>query len=160
MTEAALKSATHDIVVDQVFPHAPETIWRALTTGELIARWMMAPTGFEPVKGKRFTFQTTPAGAWDGTIHCEVLEAVPNQRLVYAWQGGHESNAGYGSKLDTVVTFTLSKVDGGTRVRVVHSGFVLPKNDTAFRNMSDGWKEVVRNLDAVVAEEGSSRKPH
>ena len=160
MTEAALKSATRDIVVDQVFPHAPETIWRALTSGELITRWMMAPTGFEPVKGKRFTFQTTPAGAWDGTIRCEVLEAVPNQRLVYAWKGGHESNAGYGSRLDTVVTFTLSRVDGGTRVRVVHSGFELPKNDTAFRNMSDGWKKVVRNLDAVVAEEGSSGKPN
>jgi uncharacterized protein YndB with AHSA1/START domain len=160
MTEAALKSATHDIVVDQVFPHAPETIWRALTSGELIARWMMAPAGFEPVKGNRFTFKTTPAGAWDGTIRCEVLEAVPNERLVYAWRGGHEGNVGYGSRLDTVVTFTLSKVDNGTRLRLIHSGFVLPRNDTAYRNMSDGWKKVVRNLDAVVAEQGSSGKPN
>lgn len=158
MNDIALKSSTQDIVVDEIFPHAPETIWRALTSGELMARWMMAPTGFKPVKGSRFTFQTTPAGEWDGTIRCEVLEVVPNQRLVYAWKGGHESNVGYGSRLDTVVTFTLSKVDGGTRLRVVHSGFVLPKNDTAFRNMSDGWKKVVRNLDAVVAE--SSGKPN
>jgi uncharacterized protein YndB with AHSA1/START domain len=158
MNDIALKSSTQDIVVDEIFPHAPETIWRALTSGELMARWMMAPTGFEPVKGNRFTFKTTPAGEWDGTIRCEVLEVVPNQRLVYAWKGGHESNVGYGSRLDTVVTFTLSKVDGGTRLRVVHSGFVLPKNDTAFRNMSDGWKKVVRNLDAVVAE--SSGKPN
>ena len=45
-------------MVDEVFPHAPETIWKTLTTGELIGRWLMAPTGFEPVKGKRFTFQT------------------------------------------------------------------------------------------------------
>jgi uncharacterized protein YndB with AHSA1/START domain len=158
MNDIALKSSTQDIVVDEIFPHAPETIWRALTSGVLMARWMMAPTGFKPVKGNRFTFQTTPAGEWDGTIRCEVLEVVPNQRLVYAWKGGHESNVGYGSRLDTVVTFTLSKVDGGTRLRVVHSGFVLPKNDTAFRNMSDGWKKVVRNLDAVVAE--SSGKPN
>jgi hypothetical protein len=28
------------------------------------------PAGFEPVKGKQFTFQTKPAGVWDGTIHC------------------------------------------------------------------------------------------
>jgi len=160
MNEAALKSATTDIVVDQVFPHAPETIWKALTTGELMARWMMAPTGFEPVKGKRFTFQTTPAGAWDGTIRCEVLEAVPNQRLVYAWRGGDEANVGYGSRLDTVVTFTLSKAENGTRVRLVHSGFVLPRNDTAYKNMSEGWKKVVSNLDAVVAEQGASKKPH
>ena len=43
----------------------------------------MSPTGFEPVKGKHFTFQTTPAGAWDGVIHCQVLEAIPNERLAY-----------------------------------------------------------------------------
>ena len=62
MNDTALKSATQEIVVDEAFPHAPETIWKTLTTGELIGRWMMAPTGFEPVKGKRFTFQTRPAG--------------------------------------------------------------------------------------------------
>ncbi len=64
MNYAALKSETHEIVVDEVLPHAPETIWKALTTGKLIGRWlMMTPTGFEAVKGKRFTFQTTPGGA-------------------------------------------------------------------------------------------------
>ncbi len=110
MNDAALKSDTQDIVVDEVFPHAPETIWKTLTRGELIGRWLMAPTGFEPVKGKHFTFQTTPAGAWDGIIHCQVLEVMPNERLVYAWKGGHEENVGYGSQLDTVVTWTLSRV--------------------------------------------------
>lgn len=162
MNDAALKSDTpenvQDIVVDEVFPHARETIWKTLTTGELISRWMMAPTGFEPVKGKHFTFQTTPGGAWDGVIHCQVLEVIPNERLAYAWKGGQEDNVGYGSRLDTVVTFILSRVDSGTRLRLVHSGFVLPKNDTAFRNMSEGWKKVVRNLDAIAAEQAPSGK--
>ncbi|CAN7731410.1 SRPBCC domain-containing protein [Phyllobacterium sp. LjRoot231] len=160
MNDAALKSDTQDIVVDEVFPHAPETIWKTLTTGELITRWMMAPTGFEPVEGKQFTFQTTPAGEWDGIIRCQVLDVVPNERFVYAWKGGHEGNVGYGSRLDTVVTWILSKVESGTRVRLVHSGFVLPKNDTAFKNMSEGWKKVVRNLDTIVAEQVSSKKQH
>ena len=67
-------------MVDEVFPHAPETIWKTLTSGELMARWIeMTPTGFEPVKGKHFTFQTRPAGAWDGVIHCEVLEVTPER---------------------------------------------------------------------------------
>jgi uncharacterized protein YndB with AHSA1/START domain len=158
MTEAAIKFDTQDIVVEEVFPHAPETIWKALTTGELITRWLMMPTtGFEPVKGKCFTFQTTPAGAWEGVIHCQVLEAMPNERLVYSWKGGHEGNVGYGSRLDTVVTWTLSRVENGTRLRLVHSGFVLPKNDTAFKNMSEGWKKVVRNLDTIAAEQDSSK---
>ena len=158
MNDAALKSDTQDIVVDEVFPHAPETIWKTLTSGELMARWIMEPTGFEPVEGNRFTFQTTASGPWDGVIHCQVLEVIPNERFTYAWKGGHKDNVGYGSQLDTVVTFILSKVENGTRLRLVHSGFVLPKNDTAYKNMSDGWRKVVRNLDAVAAEQDSSKK--
>ena len=154
MSDDASKSGTKDIVVDEVFPHAPETIWKALTTGELIARWIeMTPIGFEPVKGKPFTFQTRGAGAWDGVIHCQVLEVAPNERFAFAWKGGHAANLGYGSPLDTVVTFILSKVENGTRLRVVHSGFVLPKNDTAFKNMGEGWKKVVRSIGDIADEE-------
>ena len=152
MTEAALKSRTQEIVLEEAFPHAPEKIWKTLTSGQLMGRWLMAPTGFEPVVGNRFTMKTTPAGAWDGIIHCQVLEVKPHERFAYAWKGGHAGNVGYGAPLDTVVTWTLSRVEAGTRVRLVHSGFVLPRNDTAFKGMSDGWKKVVRQLDAITGE--------
>ena len=152
MSDASLKADTQEITVDRVFPYAPETIWKALTSGEHISRWLMVPKGFEPVEGKRFTFQTTPAGAWDGVIQCQVLEVIPNERFAYAWKSGHESNVGYGSTLDTVVTFTLSKVAEGTRVRLVHSGFVLPKNEMAFKNMREGWQKFVWNLDVTVTQ--------
>jgi uncharacterized protein YndB with AHSA1/START domain len=152
MSETITLADTQSIVVDQVFPYAPELLWRALTTGPLIGRWLMEPTGFAPIPGNRFTFKTTPAGAWDGTIRCEVLEVVPNARFVFAWQGGHQDNEGYGSELDTIVSFTLERVDDGTRLRLVHSGFVLPRNQTAFTNMSGGWTHVVERLDQVAAE--------
>ena len=42
MTDAAvLKYETQDIVLDEVFPHTPETIWKTLTNGELMGRWIM-----------------------------------------------------------------------------------------------------------------------
>ena len=144
--------ATHDINVEEVFPYPPETLWKALTTGAIIARWLMEPKGFEPVRGNRFTFQTRAAGGWDGVIHCEVIEIVPNRRFVYAWKGGHESNTGYGAPLDTIVTFTLTPVENGTRLRLVHSGFVLPRNETAFTGMGEGWKKVVHQLGSVADE--------
>jgi uncharacterized protein YndB with AHSA1/START domain len=154
MNAPALKPATETIVVDEVFPHAPETIWKTLTDGALMARWLgMTPTGFAPAKGRQFTYQTTPGGAWDGVIHCEVLEAVPNQRLVYSWKSGHAENVGYGAPLDTVVTFTLSQAANGTRLRAVHSGFVLPRNEAAFRNMGEGWKKVVPRIGAMAGEQ-------
>ena len=152
MSDAAVMADSHEIVVDEVLPHAPEVVWKTLTTAELIGRWLMMPTGFEPTKGKHFTFQTTPAGEWDGVIHCQVLEVTPNERLVYAWRGGHEANAGYGSRLETVVTWTLTKVDGGVRIRLVHSGFRTPKNDFAFKKMSEGWPKVFQRIETIAGE--------
>lgn len=152
MTATEPHMETRDIIVDEVFPHAVDKVWRTLTTADLMARWMMPPTGFEATEGKEFTFQTKPFGAWDGTIHCKVLEVVQNRRLVYAWKGGAEGNVGYGSPLNTVVTLSLTPVEAGTRVRLVHSGFVLPKNDTAYQNMSEGWNKVLKRLDALSGE--------
>jgi uncharacterized protein YndB with AHSA1/START domain len=154
MSDPAAVADTHEIIVDEVFPHAPEVVWKTLTTPGLMGRWlMMTPTGFEPVKGTRFTYQTTPAGEWDGVIHCLVLDAAPNERLIYEWRGGHDSNAGYGARLNTVVDLTLTRAAGGTRIRLVHSGFVLPRNETAFTNMSNGWKTVVKRIDAIAGEQ-------
>ena len=154
MNQAATMADAREIVVDELLPHAPETVWKTLTTPELMGLWLkMAPTGFQPVEGNRFTYRTTPAGAWDGTIHCEVLEVIPNQRFVYSWKGGHEDNVGYGAPLDTVVTFTLEKSDAGTRLRLVHSGFFLPRNETAYRGMSGGWTGVVSRIGEISGEQ-------
>ena len=160
MNDAAIMADSHEIVVDEVFPHTPEVVWKTLTTAELIGRWLMMPTGFEPTKGKHFTFQTTPAGEWDGIIHCQVLEVTPNERLVYAWRGGHDANAEYGSRLETVVKWTLTKVDSGTRLRLMHSGFRTPTNDSAFKTMSEGWPKVLQKIDTISGEHDSSRAPH
>jgi len=146
VTDVAVQTDSSEIVVEELFPYAPETLWTMLTTADLIGRWLMEPTGFIPTKGTRFTFQTTPAGAWDGTISCEVLEVIPNERLSFAWRGGDDANQGYGSRLDTIVTWTLAKVPGGTRLRLVHSGFDLPRNETAYTRMSAGWTNVVGKI--------------
>jgi uncharacterized protein YndB with AHSA1/START domain len=152
--EMTLQTETREIAVDEIFPHAPETIWATLVRPELIARWLkMTPVGFAPVVGNRFTYQTSAAGEWDGTIACEVIEVVPHQRLAYRWRGGHAGNVGYGSLLDTVVTLTLEPVETGTRLRVVHSGFVLPRNETAYRNMSGGWTGVVARIGELTDEQ-------
>lgn len=142
-----------EIVVEDVFPHRPETLWRALTDGALMARWIMPPTGFAPIPGTRFTFQTRPGGAWDGTIRCEVLEVVPNERLSYRWQSGDPSiEDGYGAPLDTQVTFTLTPSDGGTRLRMVHAGFEQ-RNHSAYEGMSEGWPKVVVRLAELAGED-------
>lgn len=151
MTSAPNPPATRDIVVEGVLPHAPETVWMTLTTADLIGRWLM-PNDFEAVVGKRFTFRTKPMGGWDGVVHCEVLEVAPNRKLVYSWKGGSDENAQYGSNLDSVVTWTLTPVEGGTLLRLVHAGFRSPENDFAFDAMKSGWGRVLEGIGRVAAE--------
>lgn len=154
MSEAGVTQATDRIVIEGVFPHAPATIWTALATGDLINRWLMPQQGFAPQVGSRFFFQTPPSGDWDGVIHCEVLEVLPNERLVYSWKSGIQTDAGYVPRLDTVVSWTLRPHDGGTRLRLIHSGFVMPRNEAVYRNINGGWTALMPRLLAVAAELG------
>ena len=139
---------THDIVVEDVLPHAPAIVWTALTSSALIARWLM-PNDFEPIVGRRFNFRRPPMGEWNGVVDCEVLEIVSERRLVYSWTGGF----GTPLDLDTVVTWTLTPVEAGTRLRMVHAGFRVPENAVAWEAMSPGWGQVMRGIARVLAEE-------
>lgn len=144
-----------DISLEAVLPHAPEVVWKALTTAELINRWLM-PSDFAAEVGKQFTFRTTPRGDWDGIVQCEVLEIVENCRLVYSWKGGLAADDAFAS-LDTVVTWTLLPVDAGTRLSMIYAGFELPRNQSAYDAMSPGWGQVLERLRGIVEETASAQ---
>lgn len=142
---------THAITVEKVLPYAADRIWRTLTTSDLLMKWLM-PNDFVAAVGHRFNFRTKPMGDWDGVVHCEVLDCDPPRLLRYSWKGGADTNPDYGSKLDSVVTWTLTPVEGGTLVRMVHDGFVFPGNRFAFDMMSPGWGKIVDAIGRVTAE--------
>jgi uncharacterized protein YndB with AHSA1/START domain len=142
---------THAITVEKVLPYAADKIWRTLTTSDLLMKWLM-PNDFVAAVGHRFNFRTKPMGDWDGVVHCEVLDCDPPRLLRYSWKGGADANPEYGSKLDSVVTWTLTPVEGGTQVRMVHDGFVFPGNRYAFDMMSPGWGKIVDAIGRVAAE--------
>jgi uncharacterized protein YndB with AHSA1/START domain len=75
---------TLSVVVERVFPHRPEKVWRALTENPLIAQWLMK-NDFEPVVGRKFQFRFDPVPNWDGIIDCEVLAIDHLKQLSYTW---------------------------------------------------------------------------
>lgn len=143
MTEAETKS----IVVERTMPHAAGKIWRALTEQRLIEAWLMQ-NDFQPVEGHAFQFRARPVPGWSGVTNCKVLEVDEPKKLVYAWGDGTESESG----LKTVVTWTLTPVDGGTHVRMEHSGF-RPQDEGGYRGMGGGWPHILVRLEGVAAEQ-------
>lgn len=131
--------STRTLVIERVFPHPPEKLWRALTETPLIAQWLMK-NDFEPAVGRKFQFRSEPVKGWDGVIDCEVLILDPLRRLSYSW-----STMGLG----TVVLFTLTPAEGGTHVRLEHSGF-LADQPAAYNGAKYGWQNFLGKLDTVV----------
>ncbi len=144
-------SETRAIVVEKILPYAPEKIWRTLTQSDRIAKWLM-PNDFAADVGHRFTFRTRPMGDWDGVVHCEVLQCDPPHLLRYSWKGGSDANAQAGSRLNSEVTWTLTPVEGGTHLKMVHDGFVFPGNRFAYDAMSPGWGRVLDGIARVTSE--------
>lgn len=143
---------TKSIVIEYALSKPPARVWRALTEPALLARWLME-NDIAPVVGRRFTMRARPAPGWDGVVRCEVLAVEPERLLRFSWRGGSDEVEGYGGALDTVVTFTLAPTpDGGTTLRLEHSGFTA-RNGFAFEMMGKGWREnVVPRMEPVLAD--------
>ncbi|HZU47250.1 MAG TPA: SRPBCC domain-containing protein [Mycobacterium sp.] len=137
------------IEVDQFYPHPPERVWQALTTPELMARWLMAPSGFAPLVGTRFTFQgqPMPSVGFSGQVACEVLAVVPGQQLAISWADARSDKPSA-----WVVTWTLHAEGRGTRVILRHTGFD-PDDDVQQRSrtiMGNGWVRIAAQLGKVL----------
>jgi len=135
------------VVVERVFPYPPEKIWRALTHGALIEEWLMK-NDFQPLVGHKFNFRAEPMPHWNGVTDCEVLVVKPHERLSYTWNSSGEEAAG---GLKTVVTWTLTPVDGGTRVRMEQSGF-QPEQEANYQGALYGWQRFMDGLERLLGK--------
>jgi len=139
-----------DLVIKWYFSHPPEKVWECLTDPDLISQWLMK-NDFKPVVGHKFNFHTKPIPqmGFDGIVYCEVVEIIPNQKLVYTWKGGPRPGV---IGLDTVLTWILSPDGDGTRMTLEHSGFKGWKNYVASIFMEKGWKKIGKRFDKILAE--------
>lgn len=134
------------IVVERDMPHSPEKVWRALTEQRLIEEWLMK-NDFRLAVGHKFNFRAKPVMGWNGVTDCEVLEIVPQEKLVYTWNASGEQAM---DGLKTTVTWTLTPHGRGTRVRMEQSGF-RPKDEAGYRGMGGGWPRILDRLDDVAS---------
>lgn len=118
------------------YAHPPAKVWRALTTSEAIAEWLME-NDFELRVGHQFTLRTDPGPGFDGIVHCQVLRIEHEELLAYSWKGG---------PLDTKIEFQLSPTATGTRLAVTHTGFAGVKQQLVRLILKAGSKKIYGQL--------------
>lgn len=111
---------------------SPEKVWRHLTEKELLARWFHE-TNKDLTKGAEFEWLSFDQDKDDRKLMWgKVLERDPPRKLVHTFT--HQWLNG----VVTTVTWELTKIEGGTQLRLTHAG--LP----GLGELSDhdkGWDE-------------------
>lgn len=131
----------------------PERVFRALTTDEITQWWGSADT----YRTTRYTADLRPGGRWrtegvgaDGTafsVEGVFREIDPPRKLVQTWVAPWDGNN------ETIITYNLEAIEGGTRVTVRHEGF-SDRRDSC-RGHADGWERVLEWLGQhLVPEDG------
>lgn len=99
-----------------------EEVWRALTDPEVIATWSGASASYTAEPNMEYSL-------WDGSIGGRILEVEPNKRLKKTWKPDNWQRD------DSVVTFLLTPVAGGTRVDLLHENV----EESDFEGTREGW---------------------
>lgn len=124
---------TRSIEKEAWYPHPPARVWMALTDSDALARWLM-PNDFVPRVGCEFTMRSKPAPGFDGVVRCEVLELEEPRVMSWRWRGGG---------IETVVRFEVAEERGGTRVRIVQSGFEGVRARLVSVILARGWAKML-----------------
>jgi uncharacterized protein YndB with AHSA1/START domain len=132
---------TEAVTFDFDLHHSPQKVWRALTDPKLLTEWLLPVVGLELAPGAAFTFRAQPQPEWDGIVNCRFVEIEPQKKLSWTWVVGD---------IDTVLTFTLTPTESGTRLSLVQSGFKANQKKN-FGGARYGWRMMGAKLVDLLA---------
>lgn len=128
------------VQLSQEFAVSPARLWAAITDPAEMRQWFFEPIqDFEPTVGFATEFDLEAEGRVF-SHQWEVLEVIPQQRIVYSWRMG-----GYPG--DSTVTWQLTPVADGTRLDFLHDGNEsFPQDDPMFTQESceAGWQYLLQ----------------
>jgi uncharacterized protein YndB with AHSA1/START domain len=135
----------------------PERVYRAWLDPDLLMRWlapgsMSAPRAeVDERPGGRFAVWHADAGEDVGGIECEILELVPNERLVLKHHFvGPEREADPG--MESRLTVSFREVEEGTELTLVHERLerLRDRMPHVADQVTAGWGSVLDKLEAVA----------
>jgi uncharacterized protein YndB with AHSA1/START domain len=129
-------------------------VWRALTDHTEFAQWFRVKLDHPFVAGAVTRGNVTSAGYEHLKFEVTVTAKEPERYFAFTWHPFPiDPNEDYSKEVPTLVEFTLEPINGGTRLRVVESGFdKIPahRRAEAFRMNEGGWAVQVKNIAAYV----------
>lgn len=137
------------LILEQSIPANPARVWQAITQhGEMRAWFFEQITDFraEPGFSTRFEVQADSAVFLH---HWEIMEVIPEQKIVYRWLYPDYPGASF-------VTFELSPKGAETVLQIRHEGMQsFPQEVPEFRPEScrAGWEYFSNRLARWLAEE-------
>ena len=146
-----------DRIEREILLRAPRSrVWRALTEGQEFGSWFGVRLGagdFQP--GARVSGPLTYKGLDHVTMKFTVEQVEPESFFSYRWHPyAVDPDYDYEQEPTTLVEFRLDEVDGGTRLRVVESGFDLipeARKAKALEMNSNGWAIQMENIERHVS---------
>ena len=125
-----------------------DTVFEFFVDPEKLTRWLAVAATLDPRPGG-VCHQVHEGAPGQGPFHMEgeFVEVDPPKRVVFTW-GFVEPGPGVAPGTSTVEV-TLSPLDSGTRVRLVHCG--LPS--AAFGDHSGGWTTMLDRLSRAAEKE-------
>jgi uncharacterized protein YndB with AHSA1/START domain len=127
----------------------PATVFAFLTDPEKILRWMGTEATVEPHLDGLYLVNVTGEDIAQGRF----TEVVPVHRLAYSfgWQGRDKTPPG-----STLIEIDLMQRDGGTLLRMTHSG--LPDAEVRAAH-EQGWMHYLARLAVAAAGGDPGRDP-
>lgn len=133
-----MKSVHKTIILNAL----PEVIWAYLTDKDKLGTWFQ-PAAADLEEGQDYRLHMQSG---NGDIWGRVVEAVPYEKLVLTFRHDWIS-------CDTLVTWTLRPVSGGTELTLLHTGFeAAEEGDHAAAEHDKGWQD---HLEKLVSELGT-----
>lgn len=121
---------------------SPDKVYRSLATPQGIAGWWTTETTGEGKPGGMITTRFTADGRLLGSFDLEILDLLPDSRVVW------RVVAGPAEWIDTTIRFDLAEEDDFTRVLFKHEGWQEPVEFMA--HCSTKWAVFLMSLKALV----------
>jgi uncharacterized protein YndB with AHSA1/START domain len=155
-----LMTAEHPVVrLERTISAGPDKVYRAWLEPEFVRRWLapgdvqVSGAEIDERVGGHYRIWQTDSGSDVGGFDCELLELVPDQRIVFRW-GFVGPKGTKGPSYDSQLTVTFRDApEGFTALTLVHErleDLAAAMPDVA-KNVGPGWELVLDKLNGAFA---------